>query len=492
MSFTDTPFLVLVPILLVLWRLCGKNDRARLIVLLTGSLVFYGYHEKWLLALLLAYCVVNWLVGFGIERWRLRPSARRWTLALGVTFNLVVLSYWKYTPLLLTTLARLAFALHLPAVRVPAESWIIPFGISFYAFTGIAYMVDVYRGTTPAEPSFWRYTLSAMFFPHLVAGPILRPEEFLTKLRPGVMPDRPEAPLEALMLLGRGYFKKTVIADRIALAIDPFFQHVAHPSTAGVWSLPYVWLYAVQIYFDFSGYTDIARGLGLLFGYRWPDNFNLPYLAGSVQEFWRRWHITLSLFLRDYLYIPLGGNRGGWWRTTFNLMVTMLLGGLWHGASWSFLLWGGLHGLFLVINRLWGACSLRTRLQALTGPGAWLWRVACVVATFHCVCLAWCFFRLTSFSESLVCVGKWFVFDTDKLLVGGANDASLWLLLAGYGMAALLAHQCGKMAWQSLREPRRADPLMRGFLWGTAVTLLLLAMILSPGGEKPAFIYFQF
>ncbi len=361
MSFTDVPFLVLLPIVFGLWLLFRRHYRARLAVLLTGSLAFYGYNQKWLLLLLLAYCLLNWLVARGLERSH-RP---RWLLGVGVAFNLVVLCYWKYTPLLLQTALQIADC-RLQIADWPAicnlqsaiSNWMIPFGISFYAFTGIAYMVDVYRKVTPAERSFWRYTLSAAFFPHLVAGPILRPNDFLTRLGPGVLPMGPEAPQEALLLLARGYFKKMVLADRLALAIDPFFQHVADKSTAGVWALPYVWLYALQIYFDFSAYTDIARGLGLMFGFRWPDNFNLPYLAASVQDFWRRWHITLSLFLKDYLYIPLGGSRHGPWRTALALMATMLLGGLWHGASWSFLLWGGLHGAFLVVNRLWADTAL--------------------------------------------------------------------------------------------------------------------------------------
>jgi D-alanyl-lipoteichoic acid acyltransferase DltB (MBOAT superfamily) len=402
-----------------------------------------------------------------------------------------VLGYWKYTPLLLRTAARLALALDLPAAPVPPGDWLIPFGISFYAFTGIAYLVDVYRRVTPVETNFLRYTLSAMFFPHLVAGPILRPDEFLTQLRPGTMPTRPEAPLEAIQLLARGFFKKMVLADRIALAVDPFFAHVADTTTAGVWSLPYVYLYALQIYFDFSGYTDIARGLGLLFGFRWPDNFNLPYLASSVQDFWRRWHITLSRFLKDYLYIPLGGSRHGRWSTARNLMLTMLLGGLWHGASWSFMLWGGLHGLYLIIYQMWSGTRLRERLQT-GGVGGW-WRVLSVVLTFHCICLAWCFFRLSVLGESLACVQKWFVFDADKVFVGGVHDWSLWLLLALYGGLVWAVRQCGKLPPLAHWRARPAlAPLVGGFQWGAGVTLLLLAILLSPGGEAPPFIYFQF
>jgi D-alanyl-lipoteichoic acid acyltransferase DltB (MBOAT superfamily) len=380
-------------------------------------------------------------------------------------------------------------------VPVAPNDWTIPFGISFYAFTGIAYLVDVYRRDTPAQTSFWRYTLSAIFFPHLVAGPILRPHDFLTQLGPESMPARAQAPLEALLLLGRGFFKKVVLADHIALVIDPFFTHIAAPATEGVWSLPYVYLYALQIYLDFSAYTDIARGLGLLFGFRWPENFNLPYLADSIQDFWRRWHITLSLFLRDYLYIPLGGNRGGWWRTTRNLMVTMLLGGLWHGASWSFLLWGGLHGAYLVINRWWTTCPL-CPLMSSGRLRKVLWRIACVVLTFHCVCLAWCFFRLTVLTESLVCVGKWFVFDADKMFVGGSDDVSLWVALGLYGATVGVIHQLrGRWSLGELQSAvgrLQGHALARGFLWGFGFTLLLLAVLMSPGGQSPPFIYFQF
>jgi alginate O-acetyltransferase complex protein AlgI len=489
MTFTELPFMLMFLLVYPLWWYGRGRYRTQVGLLLLSSLIFYGYDQKWLLLLLVVYCVVDWWVGCAVER----SPRRKLILTLGVTFNLVVLAYWKYTPLLLRSAAGLLGFPDLPWATAATESWAIPFGISFYAFTGIAYMVDVYRGDTPAERNFLRYTLWAVFFPHLVAGPILRPGDLLTKLRPDTLPHRPEAPLEAVLLLGRGFFKKMVLADRIALAIDPFFLHVADASTAGVWALPYVWLYALQIYFDFSGYTDIARGLGLLFGFRWPDNFNLPYLATSVQDFWRRWHITLSLFLRDYLYIPLGGSRGRGWRTNLNLMLTMLLGGLWHGASWSFLGWGGLHGLFLVAHRYWSQTGLAARLQALTGLRRLLWQALALALTFHCVCLAWCFFRLTVLAHSLACVRKWFVFDPTRLFVGGSDDVSLWLLLGLYGLLALAARRCGQLpALSGFGVHARPIPLARGFLWGGSLALLVLALLLSPGGEKPPFIYFQF
>jgi alginate O-acetyltransferase complex protein AlgI len=504
MTFTEPAFVLFLVVVSALWLLTRRHYHAQLVVLLIASLFFYAYHAWQLVFLVLAYCVVDWTAGLWIARSR-RPAL---PLALGVAFNLTGLAYWKYTPLLVRTAAELVRAFPLAGASglfgplagasglfgslagasglcpdLP-DHWAIPLGISFYTFTGIAYMVDVYRRTTPVETNLVRFTLYKTFFPQLVAGPILRPRDFLVWLQPGTMPDRPQAPLEATLLLARGLFKKMVLADRIALAIDPFFLHVGDGTTRGVWSLPYVYLYALQIYFDFSGYTDIARGLGLWFGFRWPENFNLPYLAGSVQDFWHRWHITLSQFLRDYLYIPLGGSRRGPWRTHVNLMATMLLGGLWHGASWSFLLWGGLHGLYLVLFKLWAACPLRDRLRAAPGVVRGLWHGVCVVLTFHAVCLAWCFFRLTVLRESLLCVRKAVVFDADKCFVGGAGDVSLWLVLALYGVLVLAVRQ--------YRRAPSAVPLTHGFAWGLGVALLVLAVLLSPGGEAPPFIYFQF
>jgi alginate O-acetyltransferase complex protein AlgI len=490
MTFTELPFLALLLAVYALWLVCRRNARLRLAVLLGGSLVFYGYRAPWLLLLLAAYCLVDWGVGLWLPRAR-RPGL---VLAAGVGFNLAGLCYWKYTPLALRTLARLALALDLPRLAPPPPGdWSIPFGISFYAFAGIAYMVEVYRGALAPEGGLARFALYKAFFPQLVAGPILRPGEFLVDLRSGRLPGRPQAPLEASLLLARGFFKKMVLADRIALAIDPFFAHVGDPSTAGVWGLPYVWLYAWQIYFDFSGYTDIARGLGLWFGFRWPENFDRPYLAASVQDFWRRWHMTLSRFLRDYLYVPLGGNRHGRMRTYGNLMLTMLLGGLWHGASWTFMLWGGLHGAFLVLNRLWAGTRLRDRLARLGGAAGGLWRLACVAVTFQAVCFAWVFFRLSDLADAGGCLAKWVSFDRGRAFVGGSADVSLWLLLAAYGALVLAARRAGGLpALERLASRPVLAPLARGFAWGLAAAALVLALLLSPGGERPPFIYFQF
>lgn len=488
MTFVRIEFAYFLPIVFCVWMLLRNRYAFALGWLLAASLFFYAFKQWWVLSVILTYCVVDWLTGLRLQR-TTRP---RLTLAVGVGFNLLVLCFWKYTPLAVETTAEL-FGWNLPPLQAVSDRWIVPIGISFYSFTGIAYMVDVYRGVVPAETNPWRYALFMSFFPHLVAGPILRPREFLTHLRAERIPTRPLDATEGSFLIARGLFKKLVLADSIAMAIDPFFAHVGDPSTAGVWAIPYIYLYAFQIYFDFSGYTDIARGLGLWFGFRWPENFNWPYLATSIQDFWRRWHMTLSRFLRDYLYIPLGGNRGAPWRVAACLMITMLLGGLWHGASWSFVLWGGLHGLFLIVNRLWGATALHGQLAALSGIPATVWFWMRVALTFNAVCLAWCFFRLTRLPDSLACVRKLVEFDWANAFAGGTVDPALWFLLAGYGIVTFVTRQLTQAAPLSAVVARLTlQPFAYGALWGITVGTMTLAFLLAPGGHVQRFIYFQF
>ncbi len=484
MSFIQKDFAWFLLIVFGLWWLARGKYVLRMAVLLAASLFFYARGHWWFLIIILAYSAADW----GTALWLERTQRRRLALATGVGFNLAILCFWKYTPLLVRT-----FGGDVSLSVFAAEHWIVPMGISFYAFSGIAYMTDVYRGIIPAERSFCSYTLFTTFFPHLVAGPILRAKEFLSHLGPRELPERPLAPLEGAFLIGHGFFKKLVIADSIAAAIDPFFANVAHASTAGVWSLPYVYLYALQIYFDFSGYTDIARGLGLWFGFRWPENFHRPYLAASIQDFWRRWHITLSRFLRDYLYISIGGNRCGALRASANLMVTMMLGGLWHGASWSFLIWGALHGLFLIVHRLWASTRMQHALARLTGLGKALWSAAGIVLTFHAVCLAWCFFRLTRLGESLTCVRKLATFEHGKMFVGGAADVSLWLLLSIYAVAVVAVSVSVKgRPLEPTLQGMAAKPFAKGLVLGCALGLFVISLLLARSGEKAPFIYFQF
>lgn len=485
MSFTDSPFLYFLPLFACAWLVTRGKYLPQLSVMLIGSLIFYSHHRWWLLGLILSYCLVDWVVGLGLcsRRW-----PRAW-LTLGIGFNLGVLGFWKYTPLL----AHSVFDLFGWSIVAPStlEGWAIPIGISFYAFSGISYMVDVFRGTIEPERNLLRYGLFTAFFPHLVAGPILRAHEFLVDLEPRRLPASSAAPWEGTFLLTRGFFKKLVLADTIAPSIDPFFANISNVSTAGVWALPYLYLYSLQIYFDFSGYTDIARGLGLWFGFRWPDNFNWPYLASSAQEFWRRWHMTLSRFLRDYLYLPLGGSRRGPWRTALNLMTTMLLGGLWHGASWSFMIWGGLHGFYLMVHRAWILTSMRSRLLHITEPALTGWTALSIALTFNAITIAWCFFRITDLDSSCACVVKWFVFD--QPFVGGSADPSLWALLAGYAAATIAAVIVTKnLPLTAVPRLFAERPMLHGLSWGIAMGMLVIALLIAPSEEHQRFIYFQF
>ena len=490
MNFLELRFFILLVVTYALWSAGRSRPWARITVMLTASLVFCGVGHGWFIGMILAYALVDWTVGLWINRFR-HP---RLALTFGISLNLLPLLYWKYSPMLLKSAATLAVWIgRSPWQPIPSDSLMIPLGLSFYTFTGIAYLVDVYAGRARAEPNFGRFALFLSFFPRLTAGPILRSNDFLPALQPETLPSRPSAIEEAIQLLARGYFKKAVLADRIALSLDPFFANLGDPSTAGVWALPSVYLYALQIYFDFSGYTDIARGLGLLFGFRWPENFNLPYLATSVRDFWQRWHITLSTFLRDYLYIPLGGNRHGSGRSALALMVTMLLGGLWHGGSWSFMIWGGLHGVFLLIHRAWRASGASVWLGARKGIAGAIWQAISVLLTFHAVCLAWCFFRLPQLPQSLACLRQCVIFDSRLALVGGAADLSLWALVTLYGGGWLLSRSPWLRQWSYLDNGATDwDAVWRGLRFGFWLGLLVLAAILSPSGGAPPFIYFQF
>lgn len=487
MSFVDKEFIYFLLIFVAVWHFTKGRYELKIASMLALSLLFYGFHRWWLVLLIGAYCIADWAAALAIERTK-RPKL---ALIAGITFNLGVLAAWKYTPLMIVTINSLT-GWKIPGTQA-IEGWFIPMGISFYGFSGIAYMVDVYRGVVKAEPNLIRFSLFTTFFPHLVAGPILRAKEFLSHLRPGELPDRAEAPLEGTFLIARGAFKKLVLADSIAIAIDPFFSDVSGNATAGVWSLPYVYLYALQIYFDFSGYTDIARGLGLWFGFRWPENFNWPYFAASIQDFWRRWHMTLSRFLRDYLYIPLGGSKHGVSRALAALMITMLLGGLWHGASWSFMIWGGLHGIFLCINYLWARTSLSATLNRAHGVAAYLWTGISIVLTFHAVCFAWIFFRLSSLEDIGNCIRKLYRFDAEKLLVGGSADVPMWTLLGGYAVATIVAVSLSRMKPLPEAIPQfDRVPFSRGAAWGISAGLLILTAALQQVGQAPPFIYFQF
>ena len=364
-----------------------------------ASLLFYGFWNPAYVGLLLASIGFNYVFGLWISRANARRQAgrKRHLLIFSITANLALLAYYKYANFFLTNIDTLTGS-HwtLPDI-------ILPLGISFFTFTQIAFLVDTYQGKVK-EYDFVHYVLFVTFFPHLIAGPVLHHKEMMPQFA-HLSTYRPDWNNIATgwLLLTLGLCKKTMLADPLAPYVNLVFDGAQTALTTGAAVHTYeAWAgalaYTLQIYFDFSGYTDMALGTALMFNIRLPTNFNSPYKATSIIEFWRRWHITLSTFLRDYLYIPLGGNRHGQARRHANLLITMLLGGLWHGAGWTFVLWGAMHGSFLVINHLWqGVCN---RLQIQTDFGR-IGKLAGAALTFMAVVSAWVVFRADNLPQAL-------------------------------------------------------------------------------------------
>jgi alginate O-acetyltransferase complex protein AlgI len=378
------------PLALFLWI---RARRARLIFLVAASYVFYAYWDWRFLPLIWGSSSIDWLLGLAIGRAD-NPHARKLWLAGTVVVNLGVLAIFKYFNFGVDSLtALLAHA----GVKVPpiALRVALPVGVSFFTFESMSYVIDVYRRHIKPHESYLEYLSFVSFFPHLVAGPIVRPRDLLPQLS-GAPRWSSEEGSEAVFLIATGLMKKIAIGDYLALnLIDRVFDAPTQYSALECYAA--VLGYAVQIYCDFSGYTDIAIGSALLLGIRFPLNFNSPYKAQNIQDFWRRWHISLSTWLRDYLYVPLGGNRKGLARTYLNLMLTMLLGGLWHGANWTFVVWGGIHGVALAVTRAYREWRDRLGVPAKSSK---LVIVASVFLTFHLVCAAWIFFRAETFRKA--------------------------------------------------------------------------------------------
>ena len=428
------------------------SPRAGICVLMGASLIFYAAWKPVYLLLFAGSIMAN----FGLGLLMRDPARRRAIGMTGVAVNLAVLGYFKYANFLLDSVGSLT------GMPLPYADVILPIGISFFTFQQIAYLVDVMRGA-PVERDIVSYTLFVSFFPHLIAGPLVHHAEMIPQFKRGRTGRTTVLSARGAAIFAAGLFKKAVVADSLAQFVAPVFSHV---DAGGGVTTGWAWLatlaYTLQIYFDFSGYSDMAIGLALLFGIRLPVNFRSPYRALSVIDFWRRWHITLSRFLRDYLYIPLGGNRLGELRRYLNLMVTMLLGGLWHGAGWTYLAWGGLHGLYLAVNHVWQGLTLGAPVS--NGPIA---KFAGWFATFAAVVFAWVFFRATTFA------GAWRLI---QALFGMAPDSSAY---ASPGVLTLM----GLPVWIG------AQPL---FLTGIAMVAGALVAVLALPNVPQIFRYREY
>lgn len=478
MLFNSYVFLVFFLVVVCTSRVIS-NWRQRKLFLLAASYLFYAAWNPPFVLLLLISTITDWFVAKQMHR-ASSARTRKWLLALSLVVNLGMLGYFKYGLFVLDNFVVLlnSCGIHFAPLR---PSIILPVGISFYTFQTLSYTFDVFRKTLAPWHSFLDYALYVTFFPQLVAGPIVRAHDFLPQCEsPKIASARQLG--WGTTLLTIGLFCKVVVADALmAPVVDTVFDAADVPSALQAWVGAFA--FSMQIFCDFAGYSSCAIGVAMCLGFALPDNFRCPYASVGFSDFWRRWHITLSSWLRDYLYIPLGGNRRGKLRTLVNLMATMLLGGLWHGASWSFVIWGGLHAVFLAADRL--VRKLRfAQLAIWTTRGG---QVALSLLTFALVSFAWVFFRATTLDRACV-IGKAMVSGlpahlTSGIVLGKTNV----VLVAAFTVATLWLHWL--MRGRSLEAAASCLPW-----WVRSVLLaaMLYAIATSISGHDRAFIYFQF
>ena len=467
MAFDSAAFLFFfLPLLLILEAL-ARGERAKNVLLCLAGLIFYAFGELWALALLIASALVNWLLGL------LAMGGKKYAAALAAVINLALLGACKYLGFFGSGLALLGVELSLPEILAPA-------GVSFFTFKGISYVCDAARRPQEGTRSFFEALFYISFLPEVMSGPLSRFSAFRAQLARRERSWERTAQGARRFILGLG--KKLLLSGAAAVIADAAF------AAGDALTAPLAWLgaaaYSLQLYLDFSGYSDMAVGLGSMLGFACPENFNYPYAAASITDFWRRWHISLSTWLKDYLYISLGGNRKGRFRTYVNLVVTMLLGGLWHGAAPRFVLWGGFHGLLLALHKF--LMRLFPRMKATGADMKRGWRIAGIFVTFHLVCLGWIFFRardvgtgadileqvFTNFDISLIpniITGYWEIFA---------------MMLVGY-----VAH----FTPRRLQE-RACDAVIRNPLAVNALLIVVIIWVVMQvkSADIQPFIYFQF
>jgi alginate O-acetyltransferase complex protein AlgI len=506
MLFNSFTYLIFLPIIVALYWLLPAVCRRGL--LLVASYVFY---MNWIPAyglLILLLTVVNYFLGLAIFAHQKR---RKLVLTLGLIFNLGCLCFYKYANFLIDSLFQSATWLHtklglpLPVpVTEPVVNIILPLGISFFTFEFIHYITDVYRGSQPVK-NFWNFALFAAFFPSQIAGPIKRFQDFMKQLLEEPV-FRPSTFQAGLYLIFLGLFKKIVLGDNLGQVVNIGFNHLDKLGTLDAWIA--VVGFQLQIFFDFSGYTDIGRGSALAFGYKVPKNFNWPFLASNLTEFWHRWHMSLSTWLRDYLFIPLGGSRGGAWKTRRNVMLTMILGGLWHGAAWHYVIWGAFHGGILVLTKEWQDFVSKIGWLARLRPHP-IWHCAGVLVTWFLLFMAGILFRSDTMPHALAMAQKLFVPASSGQVVPALLESTLPVTLSAYALflicsvcwersdcsqpdAKLASQQPSRTGWRSYAEG--VAQWWQNSFAAQAVTYASVALIVlgfAPGKMEP-FIYFQF
>jgi alginate O-acetyltransferase complex protein AlgI len=471
MLFNSYLFWIFFAVVLAIYHRCNFYWQKRM--LLVASYIFYGTWDWRFLFLLAGTTLMDFFVGLGIAG---TTDARRkkMFLLISITANLLLLGFFKYSNFfsheLLTALGKLGVHASLPVLEI-----VLPVGISFYTFQELSYTIDVYRGRTKAVQNLLDFGLYVSFFPQLVAGPIERSDHLIPQLlKPRIMqPGDFSAGLYQILI---GLFRKVVIADNMAAIANAAFSDSPHRAN-GAECLMGLYAFSLQIYCDFAGYSSMAQGIARWMGVRLMDNFRMPYLAVSPSDFWHRWHISLSTWLRDYLYIPLGGNRGGESKTYRNLMLTMMIGGLWHGANWTYIAWGIYHGALLCIWRPFERGRTKDAPPMLLGA-----RLVKMVIMFHLVCVGWLLFRATSMSQA---VGFLHRIATDFQWTPAARYAlGLMVFLAG----PLLVYE----VWLERRQDLLALLKVHWLVRGLAYSYLVWMLQVFPAEAAHEFIYFQF
>ena len=478
MVFSSLTFLFLfLPIVLFLLSLCRKTSYQNTL-LFFSSLLFYAWGGVSYTLILLTSIVVNYLVGNAIQR---STHHRKGWFTLGIILNLSSLVFFKYANFLVDNFNILSGLFGISPITL--KSVLLPIGISFYTFQAISYLTDVYRGQVQAQTNFIKLGTYIALFPQLIAGPIIRYHDIQSQLNQRSYTW--ENLYEGIQRFCFGLARKVLIANQLALIADDIFARAPNTLTsATTWIGALV--YALQIYYDFAGYSDMAIGLGRMFGFRFPENFNFPYIASSVREFWRRWHITLSAWFKDYLYIPLGGNRKGKFRTYLNLYIVFFLTGLWHGASWTFVIWGLLHGTFMVIERVGFGKLLEKTFKPLR-----------ILYTLLVVVTAWVFFRADSLDYAVRFIGRMFSFrfgDGISVFVTFYNQPQYLIAVAIALLGSTPLFDFLNKKWKTaIQNGNRGLEHTRyvSVMLGIVAVLFVSCCFLVTGGYNP-FIYFRF
>jgi len=491
MWFNSVDFLwfimIVLPVYYALGAIRSGRGLPRVLFLLTASYFFYMYWNPAYIILIVASTALDYFCGLGFLKW---PKNRhKWLVTFSVCGNLGILAVFKYGHFFYQNVRVLGAALGWEIAPYP-DNWnfALPVGISFYTFQTMSYTIDLYREKTTVERSFWRFALFVAYFPQLVAGPIEKARHLIGEIKHSVVKAHPVDTLGAFQQISYGLFKKVAVADSIGMLINPIFAHPDQYSGAHI--LTACIFFSFQIYGDFSGYSDIAIGIAKLFGIRISTNFFFPYFTTNIARFWRTWHMSLSSWLKEYLYITLGGNRKGRLRTYANLLTTMLLGGLWHGASWNFVLWGFLHGLYLAAYKAIGRFRSQRRQTDVSHSmlRTLKWPLILIVGLFNfiLVTLTWIPFRCAALTDTFTCLGRIFAWVPASINMPAVDSSQLavcWLLV---GLVLLFDtfYKCEFHYWQ--------DKHWTAYVKSTLPAIYILLTTIFGATEAQQFIYFQF